>query len=222
MKSLIIKDSLVLSKRIKRMLFIVPVLAFAGTTGLVMALLVCGLLVNTTFAYDDLAKWQRLACMMPYSARDIVLSKFVLGYLTLAIGTVCVTIIQLIIFAVYPPLVNLDFGLIFGCVLLTLLTIALYIPTIFKIGVEKSRFIPAIFVIALSALLSYLSASSVDGISRLDSIAPVVMSIAPVVVVLINIVSIIVSINIYNSNVKKSYREFYVNRRYFLPRLLAC
>ncbi len=203
MKGLVIKDAIVLSKRVKRMLFIVPIFAVIGDTGVIMSLLVCGLLVNTAFAYDDLAKWNNIAAMMPYSASAMVLSKFVLGYLGLALGTIVVTAIQLVVSFVLPNFATLNMSLLFTSLFSTLIVIAVFVPLILKIGVEKARFVPAFLLVAISALISYLSVSSVDDISRMEFIESTLLVALPVVAVLANIISIFLSINIFKANLKK-------------------
>ena len=37
----------------------------------------------SALAYDENCKWDQLAAMMPYSVRDIVLSKYLFGYICL-------------------------------------------------------------------------------------------------------------------------------------------
>ena len=45
------------------------------------------MLPYTAMAYDERSKWNQLAAMMPYSDRDIVLSKYVFGWLFILAAT---------------------------------------------------------------------------------------------------------------------------------------
>ncbi len=197
MKGLLLKDWLVVLKKVKRILFVVPIFAvLGGETGVIMALMICCMLVNTSFAYDDLAKWDRIQCMMPYSNRDIALSKYIFGYIGLFTGTLTVIIIQLILSVVYPPLYTLNVQILFYSLLSALMVIAVYIPISFKFGIEKARFLPIILLILASAAVSYLNASMVDDVTRLSLLPQNLLFALPLIIIVINAASILISTNI--------------------------
>lgn len=82
MRALLMKDFYVLFKQMK--LFFVMILFFSLIPNQNMAsfaAVYAGMLPFSALAYDEQSKWDQLAVTMPYSRRDLVLSKYVLGYL---------------------------------------------------------------------------------------------------------------------------------------------
>jgi len=81
-KGLLLKDLYVLMRQMK--IFLVMIVIFAlvpGGSMTVFAVVYAGMMPYTALAYDERCKWDVLAGMMPYTKRQIVLSKYVLGYL---------------------------------------------------------------------------------------------------------------------------------------------
>ncbi|MEA4890523.1 MAG: ABC-2 transporter permease [Clostridiaceae bacterium] len=73
MKGLLLKDYYTLFKQAK--IFILLILVFAVMPGESMtsfAVVYAAMLPITALAYDERAKWDSLAAMMPYSVRNIV------------------------------------------------------------------------------------------------------------------------------------------------------
>ena len=80
MKGLLLKDWYTLIKQMKIML--VLMLVFACVPGYSMAafaVVYAAMLPVTALAYDERSKWDELAAMLPYSVREIVGGKYVLG-----------------------------------------------------------------------------------------------------------------------------------------------
>ena len=141
MKGLLLKDIYTLTKQMK--LFIVILVLFSLVPGYSMAAFaICysAMMPITALAYDERAKWDKLAAMMPYSASDIVISKYMLGSICALFATL-LSLIGGIGYAVFKNTPVDDKALM---ILLPLLCIALIIqsinlPLMFKIGVEKGR-----------------------------------------------------------------------------------
>ena len=94
MKGLLIKDWKTLLKQMKVMLAIVVVFAcIPGTYMAAFALFYAAMLPVTALAYDERAKWDELAAMMPYTAKAIVGSKYVLG-LTLVLPVLALSMLS--------------------------------------------------------------------------------------------------------------------------------
>jgi ABC-2 type transport system permease protein len=80
MRGLLLKDFLVVTKQLKLFLIIIPVMAMVGGGSMAsMAILMGSVLPMTAIAYDERSKWNEIAVMMPYSKKEIVLSKYLLG-----------------------------------------------------------------------------------------------------------------------------------------------
>ena len=91
MKALLLKDGYVLYKQLKLFLLILIIfctLPGISATGFSMIYVI--MLPVSTLSYDEHSKWNQLAAMMPYTPRQMVVSKYVLGY----IGAGCVVLLS--------------------------------------------------------------------------------------------------------------------------------
>lgn len=92
------------------------------------------MLPTSCLAYDERAKWDRYALSMPLSVKDLVVSKYLLGYLMLAAGA------ALKLLAMALPIGNgSDFTSFVLTIAVSLLYLALQLPILFKFGVENGR-----------------------------------------------------------------------------------
>ena len=95
MKALLIKDLYVVNKQLRLYLLILVVfIAFNRDFGSIFLPVWCSMLPYTSIAYDEQSKWDTLAGMMPYSIRDLVLSKYIFGWICVAAMTVVMVIVQ--------------------------------------------------------------------------------------------------------------------------------
>lgn len=140
MKALLLKDYCVLWKQLRFfLLFILIFSALPGGFNGVFAVTYAALLPYSCIAYDERSKWDQLAAMMPYTARDLVLSRYVLGWIAAA-GACALSLVLQGVFSslldtgFYPVTLVLAF---FAC----LATLALTLPLIFRFGVERGRLI---------------------------------------------------------------------------------
>lgn len=152
MKGLLIKDGLMLVRQIKLFLLIVIVFAASGQVFLQgFALVYCAVLSITLLAYDEQSKWDRYMQMMPYRTRDIVLSKYLIGIgmsaFVALIETASATVFWLFGSRGGGELGEklLSIGLLFACAVILM---ALSLPTIFRMGVEKGRIAYMSFLVA--------------------------------------------------------------------------
>ena len=140
MKALLLKDYCVLWKHLRFfLLFILIFSALPGEFNGVFAVTYAALLPYSCIAYDERSKWDQLAAMMPYTARDLVLSRYVLGWIAAAGACALSLVLQGIFSSIldtgfYPVTLVLAF---FAC----LATLALTLPLIFRFGVERGRLI---------------------------------------------------------------------------------
>ena len=140
MKALLLKDYCVLWKHLRFfLLFILIFSALPGGFNGVFAVTYAALLPYSCIAYDERSKWDQLAAMMPYTARDLVLSRYVLGWIAAAGACALSLVLQGIFSSIldtgfYPVTLVLAF---FAC----LATLAITLPLIFRFGVERGRLI---------------------------------------------------------------------------------
>lgn len=140
MKGLLIKDWKTLVKQTKVMLAITALLACVPSTYMsAFALFYAAMLPITALAYDERAKWDELAAMMPYTARSIVGSKYVLG-LTLVLPVLVLSMLsRLLVHS--TPIVSEDTMALLITACLSLILMAIDLPFMFHFGVEKGRLI---------------------------------------------------------------------------------
>lgn len=156
MTALLLKDIMTMWKSMK--VFFLLIFVFAVVPSDFQnrfAILYAALLPYTAFAYDERSRWNRMAAMLPYSDRDIVMSKYVLGWLGAAAALVLTLILR---FAAgqfgrgefHPAELVLSF---FGA----LLVMSVMLPAMFRFGVEKSRVIMILAVMLICGAAAGLS-----------------------------------------------------------------
>ena len=196
MSALLLKDYYVIFRQMK--IFLLLILVFScipGTFYSTFAVVYASMLPYTALAYDERSKWDQLAAMMPYSARDVVLGKYVFGWIGVAVAAAATFVLQTILSFVWLSDVtgpSVPVILLSVCVAVCILDITL--PMMFRFGVEKGRL--AMF------LIIFLVCASSSAISIIDrSGGPDVgfqMWAPPVVTVVLTAVSIPLAIRSYS------------------------
>lgn len=138
MKALIIKDTYVIWRQMKYFLILILIFsALPSGFNNAFAVIYTSMLPYTALAYDERSKWDQLAAMMPYSTRDAVLSKYVFGWLCIGgaavLSGLLQAIISLVIDRVFLP------GVMVLSVLGAVCILAISLPLMFRMGVEKGR-----------------------------------------------------------------------------------
>lgn len=138
MKALILKDTYVIWRQMKY--FLVMLLLFCALPNgfnNAFAVVYASMLPYTALAYDERSKWDQLAAMMPYSTRDIVLGKYVFGWLCIGGAAVLSGLLQaalsLVIDRAFLP------GVMALSVLGAVCIVAISLPLMFCLGVERGR-----------------------------------------------------------------------------------
>lgn len=143
MKGLVWKDIYTLLKQAKFILLLMVLFAcLPGYSMSAFAIFYGAMLPITALAYDERSKWDELAAMMPYSVKEIVGSKYVLGLLLVGVITalsIAARIVIGIIKAAPFDAEGIISILILACLSLVLLMMDL--PLMFRLGVEKGRII---------------------------------------------------------------------------------
>ena len=192
MKALLLKDYCVLWKQLRFfLLFILIFSALPGGFNGVFAVTYAALLPYSCIAYDERSKWDQLAAMMPYTARDLVLSRYVLGWIAAA-GACALSLVLQGVFSTlldtgfYPVTLVLAF---FAC----LATLAITLPLIFRFGVERGRLLMFLIIFWVCG-----SAGALGGIADATSGLPpaAVWLLLPVSLVL-TVLSVPLSIRWY-------------------------
>ena len=197
MKALLMKDCYVLWKQMRIFILILLVFClFNGSFGNLFVVIWASMMPYTAMAYDERSKWNQLAAMMPYSTRDIVLSKYALGWLLMVCALVLCLVVQTLariagsgLDAVAPS--GYLLGLLAGILILNIT-----LPLFFRFGVEKGRlamFLIIFLVCASAGGIATIEQSSLDGGFYLSfSLVP-----AAIAAVVLTVVSIPLSVRLY-------------------------
>ncbi len=163
MKGLLLKDAYVLLGQFKLMLLMIVVFAVIPNFSMMPLVIVYVVMLPVTaLGYDERAHWDELAAMLPYTHQAMVLSKYVLGYLSLAAILSVSLLARLAASALLPGVETESPAMLalFACG--ALLLQAVNLPCMFRLGVEKGRLALLLIFVAVGAL----------GFAFSDEIAP--------------------------------------------------
>lgn len=154
MKGLIYKEWTILSKSYKQMVFLLAVVyggvALAtGMASMAFALpIVFSIMITSTIAFDENARWDTYARTLPVTPAQIVGCKYLCGLGGLAFGTVCTVAVAALSNLVPPLLVEHDVtpptvldvaaGLLV-CGAMSLLFVGLLLPLSYRFNSTKAR-----------------------------------------------------------------------------------
>ena len=200
MKGLLLKDVYVLTAQMR--FFLVLILLFAIIPSYSMsgfAIIYAAMLPYTSIAYDERSKWDQLAGMMPYSTRDLVLSKYLLGWGSALLITLVALGGGALERNIFPQAARPAGVLPALCV--ALVCIAVSLPFLFRFGSTRGRQIMMMALIvvacgtsgALSALLS---------LGEMTWLSGGVVLLLPLAAVVANAISVPVSMSMYRRRYK--------------------
>ena len=143
MKGLLLKDWYMLRKTLLLYAVVCVAMQAAPGGGQIISMMYASMLPMSAFAYDDRSRWGDLAAMLPYSVREIVLSRYLVGW----IGIVCMDVVsilsQTVMGKLLPELQNrVWYGGASGFLTMlgfSTLFLALTMPVQFRFDAEKSR-----------------------------------------------------------------------------------
>lgn len=193
MKSLILKDLYNIGHNARTMfllllVFVILLVPQIGVTGYITtSSILCSMMIITTFAFDDAAKWTKYAMIMPVTRKDVVLSKFIVLLIFTAIGAVSGMILGLVGGIVFHKFdiasiedwitlpaaagIGLVIAFFFGCIV---------IPLLFKFGAEKARILSIVaFVVPVAICLAVYHILTAVGITVNDAALSIIIWISP-------------------------------------------
>ena len=199
MKGLLIKDWKTLVKQTKVMLAITALLACVpGSYMSAFALFYAAMLPITALAYDERAKWDELAAMMPYTAKAIVGSKYVLG-LTLVLPVLALSMLSRLLVHSTPIVSEETLSLLITACL-SLILMAMDLPFMFHFGVEKGRLIYIVLTCAFVIVGVTYADKLADMVSGFETVmvttVPLLLLAAAVIALLL---SYLISVRVYRA-----------------------
>ncbi len=143
MRGLLLKDWYTLIKQVKFFLLLILVFSVIGGGNMVaFAVVYAAMVPVTALAYDEHAKWNSLAMMMPYSVEKIVFSKYILGYIAIAAAVLLAIAARWIMSMInHVPMDTGMWGMIFFSICAGMILLAVNLPMMFRLGVEKARIV---------------------------------------------------------------------------------
>ena len=189
MKALLMKDFYTLWRQLRVYLLVMLVISvFNGAFGNIFITIWAALLPYTAMAYDERSKWDQMAAMMPYSTRDIVLGKYVFGWLCIGAAAVLSLLFQAVLALLgsraFAPAMMAMAALGGLCIL------AISLPVMFRFGVEKGRmamFLVIFLVCGTAGAIASIAASGDAAKFASQGAALVILLIAAVVLTAVSI-----------------------------------
>lgn len=185
MKSLLLKDLMALKSYSKTLVLLIGlfiVLSFGNEdtnflSGIII--LMMAMLTVTSFSYDQYANWDLFSQTLPISRKDVVMSKYLLGILSIFSGGVLAVFFTFIISLIKSLEVDAaETMMTSGAIaLVAFLFLGLVIPLVYKFGVERSRMITIAVLAVPSIIVVFLSKIGVD-FSVLDNLSPSALLLA--------------------------------------------
>ena len=164
MKGLILKDLYMMRKYCRSMLLITIIFLAAAVVNpgspffLLYPAVFAGMMPVTLISYDEKFRWNSYCRVLPYSAKQIVFSKYLLIILLTAALLIIYSILAAVLSAAGSG-INMElFTLLSVIFTLSAAGPSLILPFIFRYGVEKGRIVFYIVIILLCALSAGMTA----------------------------------------------------------------
>lgn len=196
MKALLLKDTYVIWKQMK--IFLIIILVFSAIPSgfnSAFAVIYAAMMPYTAMAYDERSKWDQMAAMMPYSPRDIVLGKYVFGWLCIAAAMVLSALFQGLLSFLGA---SLSLALLAMSALSGLCVLAITLPVMFRFGVEKGRLAMFLIIFLVCGTAGGISSISIsEGSGATFAVQNLLLLILLVAAVVLTAVSVPLSMRFY-------------------------
>lgn len=195
MKALIQKDFYVIWKQMRIFVLVMVLLSMVNSAFNTVFLVVwCSMLPYTAMAYDERSHWNQMAAMMPYSRRDVVLSKYVLGWICMAAsGLFCLAVQAAVgIFTGSAPSVPT----LLASLCVGVISLDITLPAVLRFGVERGRMIFMVMIFGVAISVGVF----VDLVDELPSLPISLMALLPLGAAAGTALSIPLSMKLYKEN----------------------
>ena len=196
MKALILKDTYVIWRQMKY--FLVMILLFSALPNgfnNAFAVIYAAMMPYTALAYDERSKWDQLAAMMPYSTRDVVLGKYVFGWLCIGAAAVLSGLFQAVLSLV------IDREVLPGTLVLSVLgalcILAITLPLMFRFGVEKGRLAMFLIIFLVCGTAGAIASITVSGDGGAFAFQGSVLAVMLIAAVVLTAISVPLSMRFY-------------------------
>ena len=202
MKALLLKDASILIRQMKLFFLLIVILSVVpGFSSAGFAIVYAALLPVTAMSYDERAKWDKLAVMMPFTPKEMVVSKFLLGYLSIAAATLICFVGQYAVsmFRSGTMIGAQLFAELMLVVAVAMVLMSVNLPLMFKLGVEKGRV--AFLVLTVAVVISGVAYcdSFIEQMEKSGNDVIYIATVAFIAAIIISLISMIFSVRIYES-----------------------
>lgn len=170
MRALLLKDLYILKSTLRLLLAFLAmmiVVTFINKDPSFMSsyiVVLSAMLPITCIGLDERAKWDRYALAMPFSRRELVLSKYLLGLL-LVVGATALTLGIIALTGTWAGQESIIQALIFP--MLGLVMMAVILPLSLRFGVEKGRImLIALVAILMGGFMAFSQTAAFEGLQR--------------------------------------------------------
>ena len=200
MKALLLKDWYVLRKQAWAYLIIVLVWGAIPSEVLNLLAVVYGAMIPyTAMAYDQQSRWNTFARMLPYREKDIVLSRYVLGWLCTAVGGAAVLVFQNVL-SLFSPRFGCSPWTVLAASCVGLLLLDINVPLMLRYGTEKARWVSKLVIILACASTGALGALVNDAKTAAAAVLSLALPGLLALTVIATAVSILLSLKLYREN----------------------
>lgn len=191
MKALILKDFYVLRRQFWLYALVIIVFQTIGNlaSGFI-TVLYASLLPATAFAYDDQSKWDTMELMLPYSVRQIVLSRYCVGWAG-AFGAVALGGLTQRLLSIAPWIQSAggwEFGsirVVMAELAFALILLAITMPVYFRYDAQKSRIVRTLMLALLCGVTGAgVALLGMQGMAYPDEIGRYVWALYPLAALL--------------------------------------
>ncbi len=205
MLGLMRKDILVCKRYLKTMALLVLVFAvfsFSSDDNTYMLFMIATffmMMTITSFAYDQVAKWDPYSMTMPVTRSEVVLSKYLVSGVFLLTGSILSTLlfVGFLLYKGQPVTGELAVGelAVFGT---GLVVISILIPFIYKFGVEKARLIMVGVVVLPSVLIMFFTGGNISA-QPSEQLVTLLVTLSPFAVIACVVASYLISVGIFTN-----------------------
>ena len=201
MKGLLLKDFYTLFRQMKIVLVLILLFTLMpGYSVQAFAILYSAMMPITAMAYDERAGWNNLAVMMPYTPQQIVISKYLLGYAFVAVSSVLSLLVRFLYNLIRHTAWQSDIiveTVIFMC--LAAILLAINLPFMFKVGVEKGR-IMFLFLVAGGSIGIMFLQDKLTALTTVQINPSLLFFDIILATVILNVLSILISVRFFRKN----------------------
>lgn len=198
MKGLFLKDLYVLKKFIGYSWIFLLISLFEPTMLPVMSVIFLMLLGITTFSFDDVAKWDKYANVLPVTRKQIIGEKYVFILASIILVTLVNVIFYAMMFALgkTEDLKEIQFVLLM-IVSAVVAILAIIYPLIIRFGVQKSRIMIFIITFPPGTLVSLLQQKGLLRFSPSEAALELIAYLSPLMAIILLIISYFISVRLY-------------------------